>query len=76
MKLITPIEGKKGQISLGPKLKSTSYTLETEFVINSELEDSNGLGIFLLKKKPKNEVEKGVLYGYKEDYNGVGVFLH
>ena len=76
LKLITPIDGKKGQVALEPKLKSTSYTIETEFVIKSELETSSGLGLFLLKKKPKLEAEKGNLFGYREEYNGVGVFLH
>lgn len=46
-------------------------------MFNSELEsNTTGLGLFMLKKKPKPETEKGPLYGYREDYNGLGAFVH
>jgi hypothetical protein len=49
--------------------------VETEFMINSSIDDFNGLGLFLLKKEPKLKKEKGTLMGFREDFNGMGVFI-
>ena len=47
-----------------------------EFKINSELQNSNGFGLMLLKAEPEFPQDFGEFNGIKNDFNGIGVFLY
>jgi len=51
------------------------YEIDVEFTMQSEESDSSGFGMMLLKKEPEFPEEFGSAQGFRNDYNGVGVFL-
>ena len=50
--------------------------MDVEFTVQSELSNTNGFALVLLKKEPGFPQEFGSAYGYREDYNGLGIFLY
>jgi hypothetical protein len=61
------------------QLETNQYEIDIEFVINSELEKSNGFAIMLLKNEPEivgGSSFFGEMNGVRRDFNGIGVFLY
>ena len=61
------------------QLETHNYEIDVEFVINSELEKSNGFAIMLLKNEPEiagGHSFFGEMNGVRRDFNGIGVFLY
>jgi hypothetical protein len=52
------------------------FTMDVEFTVQSELSKSNGFALMLLKREPQFPDEHGATFGYREDYNGLGIFLY
>lgn len=52
------------------------YEIDVEFTVSSPLENSNGFGVFLLKKTPDFPAEFGSLMGYRADFNGIAIVLY
>jgi len=52
------------------------YEIDVEFVIQSDLETSNGFAIMLLRPEPEFPGHFGPMNGIREDFNGIGVFLY